>query len=292
MIWFLVSLTVCGLTDASELQPVREHSLDLAGLRLELIYQNDFGRPQEIAREERLLRKVDGNNYQRVGRPDAKAEWIAEGWGGVMIHDGKLCVAPSRFGPDRNPEPVAEDQRSHMVVWNRQVFPADFLLEFTVNHRHSTDGLTLVLFAATGRREKDIFAELLPPRRAEYRTYHSGELANYTVSYWSRNGGEQPGSKQWQERFSCRLRKNPGMQLVAAGRSQTDRFADRDYRIRILKFGKRIEVEIDGKVVIQWEEVDEPLGAGRIGLRCMKGVNQVTYDDFSVWSVAKGVSRR
>ncbi len=275
-----------GAGDA--LQPVRDRGLDLSRYELKTLYENDFSRPQKIARGEDLIEKTGKDTFRRKALPSKDAEWIAEGWGGAEIRDGKLNVAPSPFDAGGEPVPVAEEDRSHMVLWNRNVFPADFLLEFDVNHCGSTDGLTLMFFSATGKRGEDIFDLSLPARRADYRTYNSGEIANYTVSYWSLNSSHRPEHKQYQERFTCRLRKNPGKNLVASGHSRTNNANDRDHKIRVLKIGNRIEVEVNGKVVVQWEDpAPKPLGEGRIGLRCMSGVAQVRYDNFKVWSVEK-----
>jgi len=164
-----------------------------------------------------------------------------------------------------------------MVVWNRRVFPADFLFEMKMSPRGSTDGLTIVLFCAAGKNDEDLFDLSLPPRRADYVTYHSGAIANYTDSYWSRNTEA--------ESVSNRLRRNPGFQLAAEGPSFTTGPADVTHRLRILKVGAHIEVEVNGKVTIRWDDPEKPLGAGRIGLRSMEGVDVVAYDDFQVWQV-------
>jgi hypothetical protein len=161
-----------------------------------------------------------------------------------------------------------------MVVWNNRIFPADFLLEFDMNPEGSTSGLTIVFFCATGPAGKDIFDLSLPPRRADYPTYHSGAISNYSDAYWSRNTEE--------ESASSRLRRNPGFQLVAEGPSLTKGPTNRTYKIRISKRGSHIEAAIDGKVALSWTDPQTPLGAGRIGLRSMEGVTAVTYSNFTV----------
>lgn len=254
-------------------------ALDLSRYELRPVYHNDFSRSQKIAREEDFIEPAPDGSWRRKGRPDPNAEWIAEGWGGVEIRGGKLRVAPSPFDTAGRPKPVETSHRSHLVVWNRHVFPADFLLEFEMSPCGSANGLTIVLFGATGKNGEDLFDLSLPPRRADYQTYHSGTVANYTDSYWSRNTETESSSN--------RLRKNPGFKLVAEGPSLTTGPTDVTHRIRILKSGTHIEVEINGKVVVRWDDPEKPLGAGRIGLRSMAGVTMVTYDNFKVWKVTK-----
>jgi hypothetical protein len=164
-----------------------------------------------------------------------------------------------------------------MVVWCQRVFPADFLLEFDMSPCGSTNGLTIVLLCGVGENGKDLFDLSLPPRRADYQTYHSGAIANYTDSYWSRNTEA--------ESLSNRLRKNPGFQEVASGTSLTTGLTDVTHHLRLLKFGGHIEVEINGHVVLRWDDPDRPLGAGRIGLRSMEGVRMITYANFKVWQI-------
>jgi hypothetical protein len=250
--------------------------LDLSRYDLRPFYENDFSRPQKIAREEDLIEQV-GAVWRRKSSPPPDAEWIAEGWGGVEVRDGRLRVSPSPFDASGRPIPVESARRSHMVIWNRRIFPADFLLEFEMSPCGSANGLTIVLFSAAGQNGEDIFDLSLPPRRAEYQAYHSGAVVNYTDSYWSRNNEA--------ESLSNRLRKNPGFKQVAEGPSLTTGPTDVTHRLRILKIGPHIEVEVNGKVVIKWDDPERPHGAGRIGLRSMEGVTMVAYDKFKVWQV-------
>ncbi|HEY6400288.1 MAG TPA: DUF1961 family protein, partial [Blastocatellia bacterium] len=96
-------------------------------------------------------------------------------------------------------------------------------------------------------------------------------------SYWSRNNET--------ESLSNRLRKNPGFKQVAEGSSLTTGPTDVTHRLRILKSGAHIEVEINGEVVIKWDDPERPRGPGRIGLRSMEGVTMVAYDNFKVWRI-------
>jgi len=250
--------------------------IDLSGYDLRPFYENDFSHSQKIVQEEDLIEQA-GAVWRRKTSPPPDAEWIAEGWGGAVVRDGRLLVAPSPFDVSGSPRPVEPGRRSHMVIWSHRIFPADFLLEFEMNPCGSTNGLTIVLFCAAGRNGEDIFDLSLPPRRAEYQAYHSGAVTNYTDSYWSRNNEA--------ESLSNRLRKNPGFNQVAEGPSRTTGPTDVTHRLRILKIGAHIEVEINGRVVIRWDDPERSHGAGRIGLRSMEGAAMVAYDNFKVWRV-------
>jgi hypothetical protein len=254
-------------------------SLDLDGFGLEPVYTNDFGDDDPVVFESEFTAKG-----KRTGRPDPAAEWIAEGQGGAQVCGGRLHVSPVPFKSCGQPVDREGREPSHMVVWNKARFPADMLLEFTVNHHGSDDGLTLVFIAAEGMDGEDVFDLSLPPREGVYRNYNRGQLKNYTVSYWSRN--KKPSLVERGEQYTNRMRKNPGANKLSTEYSRTDKCNDCDYRIRILKSGGFIAVEINGEVVNQFTDPD-PLGSGFIGLRNMMGVDRVSYDDFGVWSLEK-----
>jgi hypothetical protein len=268
--------TGAARTETTQTEAGATAQLDLSGYDLRPFYENDFGQQQKIAREEDLIEQA-GAVWRRKASPAPDAEWIVEGWGGVEVRNGRLHVAPSPFDASGKPQPVEPGRRSHMVIWNRSIFPADFLLEIEMSPCGSTNGLTIVLFCAAGKNGEDIFDLSLPPRRAEYQAYHSGALANYTDSYWSRNNEV--------ESVSNRLRKNPGFRQVAEGPSLTTGPTDVTHRLRILKSGAHIEIEVNGRVVNKWDDPEGPHVAGRIGLRSMEGVTMVTYDNFKVWQV-------
>jgi hypothetical protein len=278
-----VAIMTCSVAAFPQAQIKPAHTrpsakgLDLSGYRLTKVYSNDLSKIQKIVFEKDLIEKGADGKWSRKHRPEPKAEWIVEGLGGVDIRDGKLRASPLPF--DTNGTQVTSGARSHLVVWNRNIFPADLMLEFDMNPNGSANGLTIVFFCATGKIGGDIFDLSLPPRRADYKNYHSGAIANYSDAYWSRNTTE--------EGVTNRLRKNPGFELVAEGDSLTTGATDVTHHIRILKSGAHIEVEINGKVVISWNDPGRPLGAGRIGFRSMEGVSLITYDNIKVWKVSK-----
>src|SRR4029077_7536008 len=121
----------------------------LSKYKLSLIYENDFEKPQKIAFEKDLIKRDDGGKIERVARPDKGAAWFVEGNGGVKIQQGKLMASPVPY--DTSGNQIASAQRSHLVIWNSKIFPADFLAEFEMNPNGSTNGLTIVFFCATGK---------------------------------------------------------------------------------------------------------------------------------------------
>src|SRR6185295_15135044 len=93
-------------------------SIDLSAFELRRVYDNNFSRPQKIAREEDFIKKSSDGTWGRIGKPDRNAEWIAEGWGGAVVSKGKLRVAPYPFDSKVQLNSSGAANRSHMVVWN------------------------------------------------------------------------------------------------------------------------------------------------------------------------------
>ena len=204
----IVSIGCVALLVVGDLLQAQGHTqrpgspLNLGAVDLKLIYSNDFSGGDMIDFETTLVA-----DDKRMRLPHPQAVWIAEGWGGAEICGGKLWVAPAAFGACGQRGETPDQGPSHMVVWNSTRFLADMMFEFTVNHHGSDDGLTLVFFAAEGIEGEELFDLSLPPRNGVYRNYNRGALANYTVSYWSRNKAK--GAIRKGERYSNRVRKNP-----------------------------------------------------------------------------------
>ncbi len=259
--------------------------LNTVSLELKLVYENDFSADDKIEFESTFVE--DG---KRKSLPDSDAEWIAEGSGGAEVCGGELWVAPVAFKACGERIRNLTSEPSHMVVWNKNRFPADVMFEFTVNHHGSDNGLTLVFFAAEGVEGQDIFDLELPPRNGVYRNYNKGRLRNYTVSYWSRN--KKPSLVAKGEQYTNRIRKNPGANILATDDSLTDKCNDCDFKVRILKVAGNITVEINDIVANHVIDPNAPHGGGYIGLRSMEGVDRVSYDNFRVWSAMKGAATR
>ncbi len=273
----LAAVSAFAQEPAVKTQPVVDSPIEVSGYKLKKIYENDFTKNQKIAFEKDLIRKNNDGAWTRTGKPSNDAEWIVEGLGGVEIRNGRLRASPVPF--DADGKQIDDAARSHLVIWNKRVFPADFLLEYDMNPGGSASGLTIVFFCATGTNGEDLFDLSLPPRMADYRNYHSAAIANYSDSYFSRNTEI--------ESVTNRLRRNPGFKLVAEGKSETTGDTNTTFHVRILKVGPHIEIEIGRKTVLRWDDPETPLGAGRFGLRSMAGVSLVTYDNFKVWKVGR-----
>ena len=53
------------------------------------------------------------------------------------------------------------------------------------------------------------------------------------------------------------------------------------------QMGRKLFHRVNRRVVLNWNDPDKPLGAGRIGFRSMSGVSMIAYDKLKVWKVSK-----
>lgn len=236
-------------------------ALDLSGLKMKLLYEADFSRPLKFVKEESLF---DGERRVRV--PEG-VDWVLEGQASAEVRGGRLHL---------------NNDTTHLVFWNTRSFPDSFLLDFDVSPAESKLGLNIVFFAAKGCDGGSIFDLAQPKRDGLFKTYHTGGLNCYHTSYWAVN-------PEGQQRGTAHFRKNRGFHLVAAGKDFIAGQGPGPHRVRLLKRGPRLELEVNGKIASQWTDDGQTYGPvlheGLIGLRQMSHTKQCSYGSFRVWSV-------
>jgi hypothetical protein len=235
--------------------------LDLSKLKLESLYESDFSKPLKFVKEADLF--TDG---KRMRKPEG-VDWVLEGKASARVENGRLFL---KNDPD------------HLVFWNTREFPADLLIEFGVSPSDSNKGLNIVFFAAKGRDGGSIFDMGQPMRDGLFKTYHSGGLDCYHVSYWAiTSSGETRGTSH--------IRKNHGFHLVAMGRDFIAGQGAGPHRVRVLKLGNKITVEANGKIEVRWEDDGRTFGPvlkeGHAALRQMSHTGECSYTHFKVWAV-------
>jgi len=239
-----------------------KESLNLAPYKLSLLYETEFDKPLNWMHEADLF---DGD--KRVRLPKGK-DWVLESNGNsrVWTEEGRCAVLANR---------------SHSVLWNTRVFPANFLLEFGMSPKNSRSGLTIVFFAARGLDGGSIFDLDLPRRAGRFKTYTRGEIKAFHCSYWA--------TVQGILRRTTNLRKNPDFHMPAVGIDRIGGEGPGPHTVRLLKVGNRIQVETRGRVALDFTDDGATYGPllkdGCIGLRQMRHSRQVWYTHFKVWKV-------
>jgi len=185
-------------------------------------------------------------------------DFLLEGRALITFPEGRMRL--------ENAESAAIGQKANYVLWCRESFPADLVIE--VDFRPIREpGLGMLFFSASGRNGEDLFDPRLAPRTGEYVQYHHGDINAFHLSYFRRK------EKDERSFHTCNLRKSYGFYLVAQGADPIPDADDADgfYQLRLIKRGAKIRFAINDLEVLQFTDDGESygplLGGGKIGLR-------------------------
>lgn len=235
------------------------------------------GRAGETPGERFVPQDVDFEHPVYVSefdKPEALQDWTLEGKAEATIADGNLRLVS---------EPGEGKKSGNLVFWLNPEMPKDFLLEFTFRPQNRVEGLAIVFFNARGKNGESIFDKALSRRNGSFRQYHSGDINNYHVSYWSgstRRKGEAPSSH---------IRKNLGFNLVAEGQDLVVTGQEGSFQtIRIYKRGGKIRVMVDDVLAVAYDDDGKTFGPalespGWIGLRQMAHTQMAEYGRLAVY---------
>jgi hypothetical protein len=237
-------------------------SLGSSSYELKLVYEADFSKSLDVVRENDLF-----TTTKRIKKP-REFDWVLEGPGSAWTERAVLHVTNA---PHQN-EP---GHPGHVVLWNTQIFPANFLLEFGFSPKDSNKGLAIIFFSATAKSGGDIFGLKQARRAGIFRNYHSGDINCYHTSFWA------------MPRKTANLRKNYGFHLVASGKDYIAGQGPGPHKVRLLKVNGKIELETSGKLALSWQDDGKVLSEGHIGLRTMAHTGKVRYTSFKVWKVTQ-----
>jgi hypothetical protein len=247
----------------------KDQPLDLSGYNLKPVYEADFSKPLRVIHEDKLFEKDAEGNMKRTRKVPKKYDWVLEGQTHLRTNNGRLEFHTYKEGTE-----FSSETKSHMVLWSVRDFPADFLLEFDVSPIDPTEGLAIIFFCAKGLEGESVFALNQPYRNGEFSRYNNGQIDCYHVSYWASDRGYS------------NLRKNAGKIIVASGKDHIRKSKPgQPVRIRLLKVGRDITLETDGKQALIWRDEQDYYGEGKIGLRSMGHSRIVSFGNFKVWEV-------
>jgi len=201
--------------------------------------------------------------------PASMEGWVMEGPGVTAFEDGWMKMASEKAD--------SAAKEGHIVYWCPGDFPESFVAEWEMRIL-SKEGLCIVFFAARGLNGEDIFDPSLPKRTGIFRQYHTGAISCYHISYYA-STPSSPG------RITSNLRKNSGFHLVANGPPGIEPGSDAVHALRLIKDATHIQLQVDGKVIIDFTDdghrYGPVLGGGKIGLRQMQWT-ETLYRNFRV----------
>jgi len=192
--------------------------------------------------------------------PSDVKDFVLEGSAEVSFPQGAMRLS-GKIDP-------ALGQKANYVFWCPVEFPDQ--IEIRWQFRPIAEpGLSILFFAARGRRGEDLFAETLKKRTGEYDQYNSGDIDCLHVSYFRRMWESERGF------HTCNLRKSCGFHLVAQGADPLPDVADSKgfYNLRLIKRKERVALWIGNLKILDWHDNGKKtgacLGGGKIGFRQM-----------------------
>lgn len=155
-------------------------------------------------------------------------DFVLEGQAKLTFPEGRLRM--------ENAVDASNGQKANYVLWCREEFPSDVLIEWEFQPIREP-GLAMLFFAARGREGQSIFEEGLQPRTGEYVQYHHGDINAFHVSYFRR---KEPDERAF---HTCNLRKSYGFHLVAQGADPIPNVEDvqSPYKIAVVKKGNSVK---------------------------------------------------
>lgn len=202
---------------------------------------------------------------------DMVGDWVMEGPGMVEMKDGWMHM----YSPG---------EEYHHVFWCPRDFPDHIIVEWEAQNMETDAGLCILFFAAQGINGEDIFDENLPKRDGDFSWYIRDTIRSYHISYYA-NTPKKP------DRNTAHLRKNNGFRLVYSGPEGIPTESTQIHRMRLIKDGPMIEMYVDDRKIIDWEDSDKNdprpfYESGKIGFRQMQWTH-FRYRNFKVWSIKK-----
>ncbi len=193
----------------------------------------------------------------------------------ISFPDGRMRM--------QNKLPPELKQRANFVLWCPENFPANISVRWKFKPIKEP-GLCILFFAAKGLNGESIFDDSLQKREGIYKTYHSGDINTYHISYFRR---KHPKERAF---HTCNLRKSKGFHMVAQGADPIASTADvvDSYKLRLDKLEGHISFFINELKVLEWmdngKQFGSVLGSGKIGFRQMAPL-VAEYSNLEVYTI-------
>jgi len=227
--------------------------------------------------------------FEDSGTQDWTKKWFLDGERAVLDN--------TPMGMYYSAGPEAKNDTCHAVLWTKETFEGNMLIEFDYTRADYSDGfVNIIYFHATGKGGAEYPEDIslwnekrrVPSMRIYYRHMNA-----YHISYavGKANGGED----------YIRLRRyEPAKRTKLAGSEiPPDTFNSGlfkpfyTYHVQVARYKNTIEMHIQNKqdaqdhLTLRWDASSAPLcNKGRIGLRHMYTRSSI-YKDFKVWRIQK-----
>lgn len=230
-----------------------------------LFMQNKNGFVYDTASYPEKGKLIYENDFSNKGK---LSDWIMEGPGELKFADGWM-------------EMYSPDKKWDHVFWCPKEFPGSFIAEWDMQNMDTTNGLTIIFFAAKGSKGEDIFDPGMPKRDGTFKYYNKGQINCYHISYYANNPKDP-------DRGDSHLRKDPAFDVLQTGPEGIPAASTSVHHIRLIKDKDHILMFVDDRKIIDYTDDGKTFGpvytSGKIGFRQMRWTN-FRYRDFRVWGI-------
>ncbi|SOE22987.1 protein of unknown function [Spirosomataceae bacterium TFI 002] len=227
--------------------------------------------------------------FEDSGSKNWKDKWMLDG--------EKSEVINSRNGMELIAGPEHGNDSSHTVLWTKQIFEGNILIEYDYTRTDTTTRCVNILyFHATGKGDSEYPSDIAlwnEKRNVPHMSTYFNNMKTYHISYAAFAAKEYSGDNDY-----IRLRRyNPTKEGLGGTDIAGDHFVTGlfktgvTYRIKVLKYQNQIEMHIENKrnvsdhLICKWDVSAYPsYELGRIGLRHMYTRNAI-YKNFKVWEI-------
>lgn len=222
--------------------------------------------------------------FEYSGTEDWKDKWFLDGSKAAITRDGQ--------GMNFSAGPDWKNDTSHAVLWTKETFEGNMLIEYDFTRTDSTGGgVIIIYFHATGKGDEeypeDIY-EWRDKRTVPTMSTYFRNMDTYHISYST--------STDVNDDY-VRLRRYEHQYRLKGSEILPDNFKTGlfeygvTYHIEISRFNEQITMRVtnasnptDNKT-FEWNASSKPLcNSGTIGLRHMY-TRSGRYKDFKVWSI-------
>jgi hypothetical protein len=202
--------------------------------------------------------------------------WVLEGPGTISFEENSMILHSQIPNPP-------DMSTGHFNYWCPIDFPDNIIIEWEMKPLTEL-GVCHLFFAAKGQNGEDIFDSSLSERNGHYVQYHSGELNNYFVIYYSNL--EQMRTSNM---ATTSILKSNNPALLSLGQIGIKPGYKKFYKIRLIKESGHIQLQVNNKVCNDFTDTGNDRWGpvyvgGKIGFRQM-AVFAAAYKNLKVWQL-------
>lgn len=224
---------------------------------------------------DRRIKKGELIYTSNLSNPKETEDWIMEGPGKISFVNNEMTMESNIPNPP-------DGFTGHFNLWCPKEFPDDIIVEWEFAPI-SDHGVCHLFFSARGNNNKDIFDAELKVRDGHYAQYHSGDITNYFIIYFSNR------NKLRTTNFATTsLHKSNPYAFLSHGKIGIVPGESNFNKLQLIKSSGKISLYVNGKKCFEYTDKGTRYGEiykhGKIGFRQM-AETKAKYKNFKVYKI-------